>query len=244
MPTPEALAREAAARLKAAGDPAFARQILTYFKSHERIVAWGVRTPRYRAIAQDLYESVRGAWGLPEAVAFADLCVAQEVLEMRGAGIGLLGRFETAFRPSVLAQVRRWLEANRLDNWAAVDSCAGVVVSPLLARFPVLVPRIARWSTSANLWVRRMSVVPLVPFARRGEYLDQTYATVWALKDDREDLMHKACGWLLREAGKREAGRLERFLLERGKALPRTTVRYAIERFPAPKRKKLLAATK
>lgn len=243
-PTPAALLREAAARLRAAGDPAFARQILTYFKSHERIVAYGVRTPAFREVLGELYAAVRGAWGLAEAVAFADLCLAKGVFELRGAGIGLLGRFEAAFKPRLLAQVRRWLDADLLDNWAAVDSCAGVVVSPLLRRFPALVPRLAEWSASPNLWVRRMSVVALVPFARHGEYLDQAYATVWALRDDPEDLLHKACGWLLREAGKTDAGRLEWFLVERGAALPRTTVRYAIERFAPGRRHQLLRARK
>jgi len=89
-----------------------------------------------------------------------------------------------------------------------------------------------------------MSVVPLVPFARHGRYLEQSYATVWALRADPEDLMHKATGWLLREAGKADAARLERFLLERGTRLPRTTIRYAIERFPPGKRKRILTATR
>jgi 3-methyladenine DNA glycosylase AlkD len=243
-PTPAALLREANRRLKAAGDAAFAKQLRSYFKAHERIVAYGVRTPAYRAIQRDLQDRVRGSWGLAEAIAYADLCLAKGVFELRGAGIGLLGGFAPVFDPSLLGVVRRWLEAERLDNWAAVDSCAGVVVTPLLERFPDLVPELKAWRASPNLWVRRMSVVPLVPFARHGRYLDQAYGGVWALRGDAEDLMHKACGWLLREAGKTDAARLERFLLTRGAGLPRTTVRYAIERFPPAQRRRLLAATK
>ena len=203
-----------------------------------------MRTPAFRAVLGALHDEVRGAWGLKEAVAFADLCLAKGVFELRGAGIGLLGRFEAAFKPSLLAQVRRWLEADRLATWAAVDSCAGVVVSPLLRRFPALVPRIAAWSAAPNLWVRRMSAVPLVPFARRGAHLAQAYVTAWALRDDPEDLIHKAMGWLLREAGKADAARLEAFLLRHGPAIPRTTVRYAIERFAPGQRRQLLLATK
>lgn len=244
MPTPAVLLRTASARLKAAGDPAFARQILTYFKAHERVVAYGVRSPAFRALLGEVHGEVREAWGIDEAVAFADLCLKRRVFELRGSGIVLLGRFSRSFEPWILGEVLRWLEADRLDNWAAVDSCAGEVVAPLLERFPDLVPRLAPWASSPSLWVRRMSVVPLTPFARHGRYLEQAYATVWRLRDDPEDLMHKACGWLLREAGKPDAARLERFLLDRGKALPRTTVRYAIERFPPAKRTRLLTATK
>lgn len=63
----------------------------------------------------------------------------------------------------------------------------------------------------------------------------------WTIDDD---LIHKANGWLLREAGKTDPGRLERFLLAHGPAIPRTTLRYAIERFPEPKRKALLRDTR
>jgi 3-methyladenine DNA glycosylase AlkD len=61
---------------------------------------------------------------------------------------------------------------------------------------------------------------------------------------DSEDLMHKAVGWMLREAGKKDMARLERFLTNEGPSIPRTTVRYAIERFPKEKRKALLEATR
>jgi 3-methyladenine DNA glycosylase AlkD len=61
---------------------------------------------------------------------------------------------------------------------------------------------------------------------------------------DAHDLIHKACGWLLREAGKSDAARLERYLLEHRSAIPRTTVRYAIERFPESKRQRILQETR
>jgi 3-methyladenine DNA glycosylase AlkD len=74
--------------------------------------------------------------------------------------------------------------------------------------------------------------------------LDRAYMIVEDLLDDVHDLMHKACGWLLRETGKADARRLEQFLLIHGPRIPRTTVRYAIERFPQRKRKSLLVKTR
>jgi 3-methyladenine DNA glycosylase AlkD len=243
-PTPAALAREAARLLAAEADPAVAQQTRTYFKSHESIRAFGVRTPRLRAIIAGLYTEVRGIWRLRDAVAFADICLARRELEMRGVGIEILGRFAKEFEACLLHRVQRWLSAGYLDNWANVDSAAGTVVAPLLHRFPELVPELMGWSASRNLWIRRMSVVPLVPFARHGEHLDEAYGVVERLLGDAEDLMHKATGWLLREAGKTDAARLERFLLRHGPAIPRTTLRYAIERFSSAQRKRLLAATR
>jgi hypothetical protein len=84
----------------------------------------------------------------------------------------------------------------------------------------------------------------LVPFARRGQSLDLAYELAGDCFSDREDLMHKATGWLLREAGKTDMRRLRGFLLEHGPRVPRTALRYAIERFPENERAHLLAATR
>lgn len=233
------------ARLLAAqADPAGVRKFLGYFKPHDRVRAFGVKSSRVREILADAYERVRGRWALRDAVTFTELCVKRREMEIRGVGTALLGKFAPVYEACLLHRVQRWLAAGHLDNWAAVDSMAGNVVAPLLERFPELVQELTGWSASSNLWLRRMSIVPLVPFARHGRYLDESYRTVAALLGDREDLMHKAMGWLLREAGKTDAARLEGFLLVHGAAVPRTTLRYAIERFPAAKRKALLEATR
>ncbi len=87
--------------------------------------------------------------------------------------------------------------------------------------------------------------MPLVGKTKRQKrYLSTAYRIASRLVDDNEDLMHKAVGWLLREAGKADMKRLENFLLKNGPKIPRTSVRYAIERFPKAKRKQLLEATR
>jgi 3-methyladenine DNA glycosylase AlkD len=92
--------------------------------------------------------------------------------------------------------------------------------------------------------VRRASAVALLPAIRRGYALDTAYEVATILRRDREDLIQKAAGWLLREAGKRDAARLERYLRAGASAIPRTTLRYAIERIPAAQRRQILAATR
>lgn len=243
-PTPAALAKQVARLLAAEADPAGARQFLSYFKPHEQVRVLGVKSARVREILDDAYERVRGRWSFQDAVRFTELCVHRREMEIRGVGTAMLGKFTQVYEADLLDRIQRWLAAGCLDNWASVDSMAGNVVSPLLERFPGLVKELAGWSASSNLWVRRMSIVPLVPFARHGRYLDQAYRTVRALLGDREDLMHKAMGWLLREAGKTDGARLEAFLLRHGSTVPRTTLRYAIERFPATRRARLLEATR
>ena len=97
-----------------------------------------------------------------------------------------------------------------------------------------------RLAKSRNLWERRIAIVSTSAFIRTGE-IEDTFAIAKLLLADDHDLIHKAVGWMLREAGKHSAPALLRFLKENYSALPRTTLRYAIERFPAPQRKRLLA---
>jgi 3-methyladenine DNA glycosylase AlkD len=94
------------------------------------------------------------------------------------------------------------------------------------------------------MWVRRASVVALIPLMRKGAALDVLYDNAAVLHADREDLIQKAVGWALREAGKADARRLERYLRSAGPRIPRTTLRYAIERFPDARRRALLRATR
>ena len=115
-------------------------------------------------------------------------------------------------------------------------------VGALLVRFPELVAQIKTWARSPNRWVRRASLVSFIRLARKGDYLDAIYEISASLFADSDDLIQKANGWLLREAGKADRQRLEKFLLQHGPEIPRTTLRYAIERFDEKKRESILLA--
>ena len=118
------------------------------------------------------------------------------------------------------------------------------MIAPVLHAHRGLVPEVLTWSGHRNLWVRRASAVAMIPLVRRGEALDEGYSVATALRRDPADLIQKAAGWLLREAGKTNPRRLERYLRAGGAAIPRTTLRYAIERFPPETRRTLLVATR
>jgi 3-methyladenine DNA glycosylase AlkD len=225
-------------------DPESAHGFRTYFKKDDDVALLGVKTTPVRTLARELYQRVAPTWQVADAVAFADLMVRDRYLEAKGLGLTVLNRYRAVYPRSLLATARKWLADGHLCNWAAVDALAPLVLTPLVVRYPQLEPRLIRWGGARNQWLRRAAVVTFVPLARHGERLDQAYALVAGLLSDREDLMHKACGWLLREAGKTDMPRLERFLLRHGPALPRTTVRYAIERYPERRRKQLLAETR
>lgn len=215
-----------------------------YFKRDETVAFFGVGLPVVRRLARDVWRVQRDRWTVATAVRFCDLQIRQPEFEAKCVGVLVLARWHRAFPRSLLRTVRGWLGAGHGASWAAVDLVAPSLVTPLLERYPDLVPTVAGWTAARSLWVRRAAPVALVPLARRGQELDTAYAVAEALFDADEDLLHKAVGWMLREAGKTDQRRLERFLLRHGPHIPRTTVRYAIERFPEETRHRLLVRTR
>lgn len=228
-------------RLKGCADPRRAASLQRYFKSP--VAALGADNESFKAVSKDLLRQVRKSWGLGEAVSFCRYMLREPHLEVRSLGFLVVAEHVDEADATLLPVVRQWLEQS-CDSWALVDNLAPLVLGPLLGKHAELVDEVVGWSASESLWVRRGAVVGLIPLVKEGKHLDGAYAVALRLFGDSEDLIHKAVGWLLREAGKQDMDRLECFLLEHGPAIPRTTVRYAIERFPKEERSRLLQATR
>jgi 3-methyladenine DNA glycosylase AlkD len=131
--------------------------------------------------------------------------------------------------------------APRVNNWDLVDSSAPQIVGAHLAtRRRGLLDRLAR---SKNLWERRIAIVATQHLIRIGEF-DDTIRIAKRLLHDEHDLIHKAVGWMLREVGKRDERTLELFLEEHAHEMPRTMLRYAIERLTSAQRKHFMAASR
>ena len=215
-----------------------------YFRGPVDLGFYNVGTAAMRALARAIYARHKGTWSIDEAMAFADALIVDRYLEVKSVGIELVARYHRQFTPKLLARWKRWLAGNHSANWATTDAMCGVLIGPLLLQHPELAGQMRSWSAHKNMWVRRASIVGLIALARRGEQLDLVYGIAKRLHADQEDLIQKATGWALREAGKTDMPRLERYLRANGDRIPRTTVRYAIERFSEDKRKTLLAATR
>lgn len=128
----------------------------------------------------------------------------------------------------------------QINNWDLVDASAGQIVGAHLdSKDVALLKRLAR---SKSLWERRIAIVSTFYFIRRDEFRP-TLVVAGLLLGDAQDLIHKAVGWMLREVGKRDRAVLDRFLRKRYRRMPRTMLRYAIERHPERIRKQYLAGT-
>jgi 3-methyladenine DNA glycosylase AlkD len=126
-----------------------------------------------------------------------------------------------------------------INSWDLVDLSAPQIVGGFLVDKDRRV--LYRLAKSPLLWERRIAILATFAFIRLGDF-DDLFGIAKLLLGDKEDLIHKACGWMLREAGKRDLRTEEDFLRKNCQVMPRTMLRYAIERFPENKRKLFLEA--
>jgi 3-methyladenine DNA glycosylase AlkD len=229
-------ARDALRRLRSLGDAKDAEFLQRFFKTGpgeygegDRFL--GVRVPVTRRVARE----------------FRDLSVdetlkllAEPWHEARLLAVILLAhRYERGDAQQREAVYRAYLaNARRVNNWDLVDSSARDIVGEHLMRRPRSpLDTLAR---SKDLWERRIAIIATHAFIRAGEY-DDTLRIAERLLDDPHDLIHKAVGWMLREVGDRDRPTLERFLAIHAGEMPRTMLRYAIEKFPQEQRKRIMA---
>ena len=232
--------RELATMARPAGDFNAER----YFRGDHGLRFHNIGTKPMRAFARSIHVANRENWSIDDAMALADELIRDPYLETKSVGIEIVACYRRDFTPKLLARWKRWLSRNHSANWATTDAICGALIGPLLVKCPELAQQMCAWSKDRNMWVRRASIVALIPLVRKGAALDLGYEIAARLHDDEEDLIQKAVGWALREAGKADMCRLERYLREHAPKIPRTTLRYAIERFPKTKRRELLAATR
>jgi 3-methyladenine DNA glycosylase AlkD len=127
--------------------------------------------------------------------------------------------------------------AKQANNWDLVDLSAPKIVGSYLLNKPKAI--LYKFVESKNLWERRIAVLSTFMFIKYHKY-DDSFKIAKILMNDKHDLIHKAVGWMLREIGKKSLKDEEDFLKKYYRKMPRTMLRYAIEKFPENKRKKYL----
>ncbi|MBI4808694.1 MAG: DNA alkylation repair protein [Nitrosomonadales bacterium] len=221
--------------LRAHASPATATILQGFFKTGpgqygEGDVFLGIKVPPLRALAKQHRD--------------ADLCTISTLLdsqyhEERLFALLLLMQFYRQVGDKEQADAYQLYLNNthRINNWDLVDISAPHIVGRHLEGRPRKVLHIMARSTM--LWERRIAIIATLHFIRLNDFAD-TLRIAGILLHDEHDLMHKAVGWMLREVGKRDLVAEEGFLKQHYRDMPRTMLRYAIERFPEPKRKSYL----
>jgi 3-methyladenine DNA glycosylase AlkD len=225
--------------LRQLGNAEIARHSLRFFKTGpgqygagDRFL--GIRVPALRVIAKK-HQTI----SLDDA---AELLKSGFHEERLTALFILVRRYQKPVEANEREAIYRlYLDSTRwINNWDLVDCSALYIVGPhLMERDKRLLYRLAR---SKNLWERRIAVLATFYFIQYRQF-DDALRIAEILLTDPEDLIHKAVGWMLREIGKRDIETEERFLKRHCRQMPRTMLRYALEKFPEEKRQRYLKGT-
>jgi 3-methyladenine DNA glycosylase AlkD len=228
-------AQEIQQRLRSLADPAVAASSACFFKKeHARgDVFLGLRAATLHALSREYRElPLREVEALLQAGIHEERMLALLILVV-------------AFRKAS-ASARKAMHdfylghTSQVDNWDLVDASAPTLVGAYLldkSRKPI-----HRLAKSEDLWERRIAIVATQHFIRQDDFAD-TLKIAETLLPDEEDLIHKATGWMLREVGKRDRTTLERFLRQHCRQMPRTMLRYALERFSKEEQQMYLKGT-
>ena len=220
-------------------DPEYCEGERRFFKG--AIKNFGVRLPNRRKIAAKFWPEVK-------KLNKADLFKLAEKMFKSGynelttiAGSWIWHRREK-FRQEDFRVFAKWVD-KYFDNWAKIDDFCTHSLSYLINKYPKLATQLLTWTKSKNRWTRRAAAVTLIhPFGKEKKYLAQILKTAETLLTDTDDMVQKGYGWMLKEASKYNQPQVFAFVMKHKTKMPRTALRYAIEKLPL--KLKLKAMTK
>lgn len=195
-------------------------------------VFWGITVPNNRSVAKKYFDKL-------SVEEFSEL-LHHPVHEIRlCALLMMVYRYENKKLPDLRKALYKLYTTHTscINNWDLVDSSAAQIVGAWLEDKDKSI--LYRWAKKGHLWEQRIAVIATFYYIRKHQF-DDTVAICQLLLHHEHDLIHKATGWMLREAGKRNPDVLLYFLAEHHAEMPRTMLRYAIEKMDADTRKRIL----
>lgn len=195
------------------------------YGEHDKFI--GVTVPNLRKIAKTYYNLSKDDLG--------ELIKSRFNEERLLALVILINQYQKAFDNDKKVFYEFYIDNIKyVNNWNLVDASAHYIIGAYL--WDKDKEYLFKLAKSENLWERRIAMVATWYFIRKNE-LNLTFKIAQLLLNDKHDLIHKAVGWMLREAGKKDEKQLIDFLNQHISQMPRTTLRYAIERFPKETRR-------
>ena len=207
-----------------------------FFK--EPVKFYGVKSAQVKKIATKYFREIKGR---DKSEIFA-LC--EELLET-GYGEEAFIAFEWAYRersqfvPQDFFVFEGWV-GRYVDNWAKCDTLCNHTLGSFVEMYPEFIENLTGWARDQNRWLRRASAVTLILPARKGMFLKEAFQISDILLMDGDDMVQKGYGWLLKEASKKHQAEVFDYVMKWKANMPRTALRYAIEKMPEEMRKKAM----
>ncbi len=200
-----------------------------FFK--EEIKLYGVKTAAVNQLAKQTWKEIKH---LPKPIIFQHCEELWRSAYLEETFIACHWAYELRkdYESQDFDIFERWVNLY-VNNWASCDSLCNHTVGTLIEMYPHLLPHLIDWTGSDNRWVRRAAAVSLIIPARRGKFLGEVFEIANRLLLDRDDLVQKGYGWMLKAASEAHQTDVFAYVIQHKQHMPRTALRYAIEKMPA-----------
>lgn len=202
-----------------------------YFKPNEAAKVYGVRMGEVSRIGKQGLKQINE---LPKQEIFT-LCEEfwkSGYLEEAVVACIWAESLHEQYEPADFKVFEHWVH-DYLTNWADCDTLCNHTIGTFVMMYPEYIEELKLWTTSSSRWVKRASAVTLIIPARKGLFLDDIFEIADALLVDKDDLVQKGYGWMLKAASEAHRKEVFDYVMSKKAVMPRTAFRYAIEKMPA-----------
>ena len=202
-----------------------------FFKQGEEPLVYGVRTAEANKIAKEFCKQIK-TYSKQDILAICEELWKSQYLEEAVISCKFTESLKKLFEPSDFKVFERWVN-KYVKNWAACDTLCNHTIGTFIMMYPEYLNELKDWAKSPNRWMKRASAVTLIIPARRGLFLKDIFEIADILLLDNDDIVQKGYGWMLKAASESNSKEVFDYVVSKKKVMPRTALRYAIEKMPA-----------
>lgn len=207
-----------------------------FFK--EKIKAYGVKTSMVRDIGKKYFKENKHL-NKNDIFELCEKLWQSGYMEESFIACSWSNDLRKKYEPGDFDVFERWV-FNYVSNWASCDTLCNHTIGEFIQKYPEYVLNLRKWALSDNRWARRASAVTLIIPARKGLFADDIFEIADLLHSDEDDLVQKGYGWMLKAASQAHEQAVFDYVMKRKNTMPRTALRYAIEKMPADMKKKAM----
>ncbi len=198
----------------------------------------GIKTAVLRKISNQCFKEIKRE-SKKQIFAYCDQLLASDGKYMRFFAFDWADKIKDQYAKGDFSRFAGWLK-KYVDNWGACDHLCCCPLGHLILQFPELAARTKKWAKCKNRWERRAAAVCLIVPVRQGLLLKEVFRTADLLLTDDDDMVQKGYGWMLKDASNRFPDEVFNYVVKNKRQMPRTALRYAIEKLPAKMRKEAM----
>ncbi len=207
-----------------------------YFK--EAITVYGAKTATVKKISKEFFSKMKDK-PKSEIFGLCDIFWQSGYLEESFIACDWSDRLQKRFEPADFDVFERWIK-KYVNNWASCDTLCNHTVGNFVMMYPEFIGKLKEFARSENRWVRRASAVSLIIPARKGLFLSDIFEIAGILLTDKDDMVQKGYGWMLKAASQANQQLVFEFVMQNKTEMPRTALRYAIEKMPEQLKKQAM----